>query len=309
MLRMLFLSTVMIVANLFHGGNSFANEAEGIDTIIQPGSISVSKDGNARIIDFLKYDYRYDITVNNPAEIESLISSIKGCDVTLGGWDKEQFLAEWRAEQSEISKVTTMLLRQGAIYRSGLWRQVNPDSLPAGAMAGIPPDIKRLAEALKGRGAEVDAIEVQGTSGSSIFDPEILKDDGNVSDDDVVTSVSVFISIALPRLYDWLQNTPSACYTPDQLMFMNARIQDTFGGKNARAHLFEGQDTVEIECGNPKTHSRFIVPPSQLSAVVSSALQNNSGPLGPAGLYFSRSWFFRNAVGQMFARGKWEVAR
>jgi hypothetical protein len=50
------------------------------------------------------------------------------------------------------------------------------------------------------------------------------------------------------------------------------------------------------------TSPRFKIPGSALRPPVVTAVQNGPLPFGPAGTYFTRSWFLRNAVWQMYAR-------
>ncbi len=152
------------------------------------------------------------------------------------------------------------------------------------------------------KGIDIAVVEMHGIPGNPISDPAILNDKGLVSKDDIGFAITSYFSEALPRLYGWLSDTPSSCYSAEQQKFLKERLSDTFVPRSGIAAHYLGAELVEIECANGKTYSRFKVPTNELRPVVLNALKVGPWPFGPAGMYFSRSWFLRNAVWQMYAR-------
>jgi hypothetical protein len=269
---------------------------------IKPSNVAAIPDAQAKISGALTP--AQPILAVEPKEIGSITNAIKTCSSHISGWNKSKFLQDFFQEEAKINETATLIAKRSAVFLSGSHPLVNESAFPSVGGTGLelPDKVKRFLEDAETKGIDIAVLEVHGIPGNPISDAEALKDKGLVTKEDIGFAVASYFSEAFPRLYSWLSETPSECYSAEQQRFLKERLKDTFKPESGiRAH-YPAAQLIEIECGNGKTYSRFKIPANELRPVVANALKVGPWPFGPAGMYFTRSWFLRNAVWQMYGR-------
>jgi len=221
----------LAITLIFVGSYCRAEEGIQLRTEMKSGLIALTPQSKSELLANVKVQTDKTLIITPPEEVTAILSSLNACSTVLEGWHKDQYLTEWHNEESDVRIVATLILNQGASFRSGSWPLVTSKALPESqtGVTVLPPKAQELLSEAKKHDIPVGVFEIRGIPGAPITDQDVTKDGGHVSDDDVVEGVSSYISLALARLYDWLRDTPSACYSPEQLTFIGARFKDTFG--------------------------------------------------------------------------------
>lgn len=295
---------VMLLLTLALATQAIADDAT-VATSVSSSRVTLTAEGKASLDSIVKNN-RKEWKIVQPPEVADLIETLDKCTATLPDWRKEEFLRDWREAEVDINSVAKKIFEQAALLRAGDHPFVNAQAakLQSGGGLTLPKETQEFLDEAKRRGINITVFEVQGIKGKPVVDPEVLSGSKLVTNDDIMEAMSNFIVAALPRLYERFTATPIQCWSPDQLKTIRDRLLPMV--KSIR-RLPDQSGFEQIECGKAGTYSRFTVPLSKLSDPVINASKNGPWPYGPAGFYFSKSWFMRHAVGQMFAResGRW----
>lgn len=262
---------------------------------LRPSSVVLTARGRSNLESIVK-NYRKELVVVQPTEVAELMDTLGRCTVTLQGWNKDEFLRNWQEAESDVNSTTKRILEQAFPLRAGDHPLVNIQPQTKGALS---KEAQEFLEKAQQRGVKITEIEVQGIKGIPVVDPEVLAGSKLVSDDDIAEALSSYIVGALPRLYERLSATPSKCWSANQVRLIQERVLPTISSVRSK---YSDDKFEQIECGKVGASSRFTVPLTKLSERVVKASRYGPWPYGPAGFYFSKSWFMRNAVGQMYAR-------
>ncbi|TCL64132.1 hypothetical protein [Rhizobium sp. BK251] len=298
-------SIALAIAFLLNAAiSSLPARASEIETAIQGAAIVLPPTAEEALQEWVQGTDPNQPVLKQPTEVVSILNALSSCDVVLDGWDKKAFLQEWAAAEDDLAQRLARLVNDGRSLKGG---PLISQGLAADMIADdkgyptLPPKLLGILEEFEDAREDVSLTITEGTDGLWVRDPSVTQE-AVPSGDQIGIAAERFIRISLPRLYERLLTTPSRCYSLDLLPQVHSLIKSASDTKTLVAKIFEKDDLVEIECGKVGTYSRFRIPIDTLGDQVREALKTGPSPFGPAGLYFSRDWFFTNAAWQMYAR-------
>lgn len=242
------------------------------------------------------------IDIAHPKEITDLLAAVRRCETTLHGWNKQEFLATYRERAAQLDRTATAISAGSHKFLAASGPRINPSALSyLGPPGKLPASVRKFLDDSRAREIRITTVHMQGIPGKPVSDPQVLADTGRVTTADITAALTSYIEEAAPRLYEIFAMTPSACYSETQTAFLKSQM-GAFGSGKRLAVQYGTAGLRELECANGATYSRFKVPAGSLGQPVTAAIQKGPSPFGPAGAYFTRAWFLRNAVWQMYAR-------